>query len=52
MKERSIKTVLRELYMHTGLIDNGYCAICRGHRVWDVKAQPRIRALPCEKRTA
>jgi len=41
-----LKQLLREFYKNTGIIDNGYCAVCKhGYRKWklpkcDVPAGP------------
>jgi hypothetical protein len=43
----ALKKTLKAFYQKTGIIDNGYCAVCRcGHRLWKLPAC-RVPAGPC-----
>ncbi len=50
---RQLRQTLRRLYTWTGIIDNGTCALCRGHRRW--KSGPPgngpMLPEPCENPT-
>lgn len=43
----ALQKTLKAFYQKTGIIDNGYCAVCRcGHRLWKLPAC-RVPAGPC-----
>ncbi len=43
---RQLLRVLRRLYVWTGVIDNGTCVLCGGHRRWTTGPTGRGRMLP------
>lgn len=48
IRRDKVISVLWELYKKTGIVDNGYCAVCRiGHRLWK-KSGADGPAEPCD----
>ena len=47
---RRLRQALRRLYAWTGIIDNGTCALCGGHRRWRTGPKRNARRIPepCE----
>ncbi len=43
---RQLRQALRKLYVSTGLIDNGTCALCGGHRLWSPGPAAKGPLLP------
>ncbi len=50
---QQLRQTLRKLYQWTGLIDNGTCALCGGHRRWNTGPDGNgpMLAEPCENPT-